>query len=208
MPKRRRSTFSSLGVRVDITSTSCSFKRVKDAASDDTKGYKFSTYATWWIRQAITRAIADQARTIRIPVHTASCSLAAAPAPICWASSTSCSGVSRSTLPISFRYIRTGSSMAKDHLVDPAGHHPGHRGSGPDHPHPGAYGGDHQQGDPGEPPAPQQHPPAHIPLGNGHHQAQVGLRQLLLGPLAFPDGLFQLQPHLVGQLLPGRPTSR
>ena len=36
---------------------------------DDKKGYKFATYATWWIRQAITRAIADQARTIRIPVH-------------------------------------------------------------------------------------------------------------------------------------------
>jgi RNA polymerase primary sigma factor len=36
---------------------------------DHERGYKFSTYATWWIRQAITRAIADQARTIRIPVH-------------------------------------------------------------------------------------------------------------------------------------------
>ena len=36
---------------------------------DHERGVKFSTYATWWIRQAITRAIADQARTIRIPVH-------------------------------------------------------------------------------------------------------------------------------------------
>src|SRR4029077_10356460 len=36
---------------------------------DYVKGFKFSTYATWWIRQAITRAIADQARTIRVPVH-------------------------------------------------------------------------------------------------------------------------------------------
>ena len=36
---------------------------------DYAKGFKFSTYATWWIRQAITRSIADQSRTIRIPVH-------------------------------------------------------------------------------------------------------------------------------------------
>jgi RNA polymerase primary sigma factor len=48
------------------------------------RGYKFSTYATWWIRQAITRSIADQARTIRIPVHmietsTRSCGAEAAP---------------------------------------------------------------------------------------------------------------------------------
>ena len=40
-----------------------------DHDHDYKKGFKFSTYATWWIRQAITRAIADQARTIRIPVH-------------------------------------------------------------------------------------------------------------------------------------------
>ena len=42
---------------------------------DYSKGFKFSTYATWWIRQAITRAIADQARTIRIPVHMVETSL-------------------------------------------------------------------------------------------------------------------------------------
>ena len=36
---------------------------------ESARGYKFSTYATWWIRQAITRAIADQSRTIRVPVH-------------------------------------------------------------------------------------------------------------------------------------------
>ena len=47
------------------TSGSCGRSR----SSTTRKGFKFSTYATWWIRQAITRAIADQARTIRIPVH-------------------------------------------------------------------------------------------------------------------------------------------
>ena len=44
-------------------------KRMENGDEDAKKGFKFSTYATWWIRQAITRAIADQARTIRIPVH-------------------------------------------------------------------------------------------------------------------------------------------
>ena len=43
--------------------------RSEDQKKEYRRGYKFSTYATWWIRQAITRAIADQARTIRIPVH-------------------------------------------------------------------------------------------------------------------------------------------
>ena len=42
---------------------------IRSCKSNEPKGFKFSTYATWWIRQAITRAIADQARTIRIPVH-------------------------------------------------------------------------------------------------------------------------------------------
>ena len=45
------------------------------------RGYKFSTYATWWIRQAITRSIADQARTIRIPVHMIDCLLYTSPSP-------------------------------------------------------------------------------------------------------------------------------
>ena len=42
---------------------------MRSRSSTTSKGFKFSTYATWWIRQAITRAIADKARTIRIPVH-------------------------------------------------------------------------------------------------------------------------------------------
>ena len=51
---------------------------------DYKRGYKFSTYATWWIRQAITRAIADQARTIRIPVHMIETSTAGAHVAAAW----------------------------------------------------------------------------------------------------------------------------
>ena len=60
----------------EVIKTEAELKNLKEAAESGNsalekvgKGYKFSTYATWWIRQAITRAIADQARTIRIPVH-------------------------------------------------------------------------------------------------------------------------------------------
>ena len=168
---------------------------------DYTKGYKFSTYATWWIRQAITRAIADQARTIRIPVHMVE--------------------TINKVIRVSRQLLQELAADPDDlvdglHHVDGDADGPGLVGDGPGDglaDPPGGVGGelvalgvvellhgldeaqvallDEVQ---------EEHAPTHIALGDGDHQTEVGLRQLLLGALALLIDLAELGLLLGGDV--------
>ena len=167
---------------------------------DYTKGYKFSTYATWWIRQAITRAIADQARTIRIPVHMVE-------------TINKVIRVSRQLLQELGAHLldlvdgldhvdrdADGPGLVGDGAGDGLAYPPGGVGRKAEAPGAVELLGRLDQADVALLDQVQEgQVVAHVLFGDGHHQAEVGLAQGAAGVQAVLPGLEQLFPPLVAQ---------